>query len=712
MASSEYLIKDHIEERLNSLLAHMTIEEKIGQMNQVHQFGEIGHDAIRKGEIGSVINAKGPLTGSGSSPSANAEHCNALQRIAIQESRLGIPIIYGRDVIHGYRTVFPIPLAQAAAWDPQLVERATSTAAREACTDGIKWTFSPMLDIARDPRWGRIAEGFGEDPYLASILAAAAVRGFQGEDMADGQKLVACAKHFAGYGAAEGGRDYEGVEISTRTMRDIYLKPFHAAVNAGVGTLMSAFHDLNGIPLSANRWLLTDVLRNEWGFKGFVVSDWNAVAELVNHGIAGDLSQAVAKALHAGVDMDMVSESYLHHLASNLEKQPPGELDEAVRRILRIKFLAGLFDQPYVDPERAKVDILTPENRALARRFAQESIILLKNTSNLLPLDGRYHRVAVVGPLVTAQGELFGTWTPDGRVEEATSIMDAFRQSAPANLELSFTDRADQALQYSRSADVAVVIVGEHPMRSGENNNVSSLELPPGQLELVEAIADQGTPIVLVVLAGRPLAINQANRLAAAVLYAWHPGIEGGFALADLIFGSANPCAKLPVTMPRVTGQVPIYYNHKNSGRPAGSGEFSVRYVDLPLGPLYPFGYGLSYTRFDYSDLKVTQPSFKSGTNQFSATITNQGPVAGTEIVQLYVRDLVGSVTRPVKELKGFQKITLQPGEARRVTFDLASGDLAFTGADETSVIEPGEYHVWIGPNSQEGLQGGFTLLG
>jgi beta-glucosidase len=705
--------QEPVEVRIDQLLGQMTLEEKIGQMNQAHQFREAERDAIRQGEVGSILNAAGPLTGLGASPSAKAEVCNECQRLAVTESRLGIPILFGRDVIHGYRTVFPIPLAQAASWNPDLVEQAASVAAREATADGIKWTFAPMVDIARDPRWGRIAEGNGEDPYLGSTLAAASVRGFQGENLADPRRLVACAKHYAGYGAAEGGRDYETAELSVPTLRDVYLPPFRAAVEAGVGTLMAGFQDLAGMPMSCNRWLLTEILRGEWGFRGFVVSDWASVVELVQHGVAEDDAHAAVLAAHAGVDMEMVSGTYLRGIGKGVKAGalPESEIDEAVRRILRVKILAGLFEQPYTDTMRAGAEILAPEHRTLARRAAEECMVLLKNEGGILPLDGRFRRVLVCGPLVHAQGELFGTWAPDGREEEAQSLPEAIRENAPQENQIYFAATADEAVRYAATADVVVFVAGEHPSRSGENSNVSTLDLPPGQREFLETIAGQGKPVALVVLAGRPLAIGREARLAGAVLYAWHPGIEGGAALADLLFGRANPSGRLPVTVPRSVGQVPIYYGHKNSGRPAGQGGFPVRYVDLPHGPLYPFGFGLSYTRFAYLNLEIEKPDFHSGENRIRVEVANSGARAGMEVVQIYVRDLVGSVTRPVKELKGFQKIHLEPGEMRRVEFTLSPEDLAFTGLDGKAAIEPGEFQVWVGPNSAEGLKGAFRLI-
>ena len=697
-----------IEARANALLAQMTVEEKIGQLNQPMLHGMEGLEAIRQGRAGSLINAFGALSGQGFAPASRAEECNALQQAAL-ESRLGIPLLFGRDVIHGARTVFPIPLAQAAAFDPDLVTAANRVAAREASAMGIRWTFAPMLDIARDARWGRIAEGYGEDPYLAARLAEAAVRGFQGEDMSQPDRLVACAKHYAGYGAAEGGRDYENAEISEPTLRDVYLPPYQAAVKAGVGTVMSAFLDVNGIPAAANRHLLTDILRGEWGFAGFVVSDWDAVAELVQHGVAEERAQAAALALHAGVDMDMVSGAYAETLAENLQRGriTRAELDEAVRRVLRIKLRAGLFEHPFTDPDRAARDILTLEARALARQAARQTMVLLKNTDGLLPLQG-FRRILVTGPFAQATVELFGTWTMDGRAEDVAPLYQAFREVAPRDVDLWFSVSPDLALAQAHYADAIVMLVGEHPARSGENANVSDLGLPPGQAEWVAAMAALGKPLVLVVFAGRPLAIAREVALAQAVLYAWHPGLEGAAALAELLFGLASPSARLPVTLPRATGQVPLYYNRKPSGRPlAADGLFRTRYIDGDTAPLFPFGYGLTYTHFTYSDLRLSAPHLRDSL-EISALITNAGARPGTEVVQLYVRDLVGSLTRPVRELKGFARVTLAPGESQRVTFTLREENLAFTRADGTWGAEPGRFRVWIAPHSSAGLEGEF----
>jgi beta-glucosidase len=699
------------ESKINDLLSKMNIAEKVGQLHQYFSFGNFDSDVIRKGKAGSVINAAGALTGQGESRSSSAEVCNDIQKLALDTPH-GIPQLFGRDVIHGYRTVFPIPLAQAASFNPELAEQASSVAALEASATGLKWTFAPMIDIARDARWGRIAEGNGEDPYLGTQMAAAVIKGFQGDDYSAPDKVVACAKHYVGYGSAEGGRDYDAGEISEPTLRDIYLPPFESAVKSGVGTFMSAFLDLNGVPASGNRRLLTDVLRGEWGFDGFVVSDWDSVVELINHGVAEDRADAAAIALHAGVDMEMVSGSYLETLIPSLQsgKVSQEDIDEAVRRILRIKLRAGLFEQPFTDPDRATRDLLRPKSRELARQFARETMVLLKNANGLLPLESNFKKIAVVGPLIHARSELFGSWSPDGRVADVTPLDEAIKQIAPNGVELVFSEHADKAVHISHNADAVVLIVGEYPYRSGENSNVSDLSLPPGQAELVEAVTAWGKPVILVVIAGRPLAITKQVQQVDAVLYAWQPGIEGGAALGEILFGLASPSGRLPVTFPRATGQVPIYYNQKNSGRPIrADGAFKSRYVDIPNAPLYPFGYGLTYTSFEYANLKVSDEIMR-GKIEISADVTNTGQRGGKELAQLYVRDLVGSLTRPVRELKGYQHVMLNPGETRRVTFTLEEEALAFTRADGTKGVEPGNFHVWIAPDSQSGLQGNFRL--
>ncbi len=695
---------------VDHLLSQMTLSEKIGQLNQHLVREDFDPDTIRQGQAGSVINAAGALTGQGFSAARDVEAGNYLQGLAL-ESRLRIPLIFGRDVIHGCRTVFPIPLGQAAAFDPSLSEEAAGIAALEATAEGNKWTFAPMLDIARDPRWGRVAEGNGEDPVLGARLAAALVRGYQGDDMARPDKLVACAKHYVGYGAAEAGRDYDSGEISEPTLRDVYLPPFASAVRAGVGTVMSAFIDLNGVPATANRRLLTDVLRGELGFQGFVVSDWESVGELIQHGVAEDRAHAAQLALHAGVDLDMCSRCYLDTLAGSVQsgRIAPEEIDEAVRRILRIKHRAGLFDLPFIDPERVSRDMLSDRARQVARQFARASMVLLKNEGGLLPLQG-FRNILVAGNFAHAGPEMYGTWTVSGRAEDVTPLDVAFRQVAPKDLALRFEADHDLALQAAAHAEAIVLVLGEHPSRSGENANVSDLGLPPGQAEFVDVMAGLGKPMILVVFAGRPLAITRQLAQAGAVLYAWHPGIEGGAALGEILFGLEAPGGRLPITLPRATGQAPIYYNQKNSGRPlTPDGMFRSRYLDLPAGPLRPFGFGLGYTTFEYAHLQVHRDA-RRGRLEVSADVTNTGSRPGRELVQLYTRDLVGSLTRPVRELKDFQHVDLQPGGTRRVVFTLDDDALAFTRADGSWGVETGRFHVWIAPNSQAGLQGEFSL--
>ncbi len=711
MSPATSLLKPSVEQKINELLSQMTLDEKVGQMNQMSRLEESDISAVRSGNVGSSIFASSAWAGKEVSVSAKAEFANHFQQTAVMESRLKIPILFARDVIHGHRTVFPIPLAQAASWNPDLVEKAYGIAAKEATADGIKWAFSPMLDIARDPRWGRVAEGYGEDPVLCSAMARATVRGFQGTNFSDSDHVAACAKHYVGYGAAEGGRDYDKVEMSTRTLRDVYLPSFHAAVDEGVATIMSAFQDFNGIPVSANRFLLTEILRQEWGFQGLVVSDWGAVAELTVHGIAADRSEAAILSVSAGVDMDMASLAYLEHLSKAVQQCRVNitDIDEAVRRILRVKILCGLFENPYVNTEKAARVMVAPEHRAVARELARQSIVLMKNSRGVLPLNGQFKKIAVMGPLADARSELFGCWTLDGKAEDVNSIASALESSAPNGIEIyPLTGMFDDALALARGADAVVFIAGEHPHRSGEASSISTLDLPAGQREILQVLHDNRIPVILVVIAGRPLAIGKEVALAEAVLYAWHPGIEGGNAIADLIYGRAVPCAKLPISIPRTVGQVPIYYNHKNTGRPPQVGKFFNGYIDLPSEPLFSFGYGLSYTNFAYANIAVSKPS--TDQVEISADITNIGPTAGTEIAQLYIRDLVGSVTRPVKELKGFRRITLSPGQTQRVNFILTPEILSFAGPNDTSIFEKGSFHAWIGPDSTQGLRTDFSF--
>ncbi|HEY0868421.1 MAG TPA: glycoside hydrolase family 3 N-terminal domain-containing protein [Fimbriimonas sp.] len=689
-----------IEERIERLLSQMTLAEKIGQLNQVPNSQNLDHDSIRAGSVGSVLCATNPTAGNVAQERVFASYLNELQHLAVEESRLGIPLLFGRDVIHGHRTVAPIPLGQACAWDPGLVERASADAAREARADGLNWTFTPMLDIARDPRWGRIAEGYGEDPFLASQMARSAVRGLQGSDLSDPQRIAACAKHYVGYGAAEGGRDYNTTEITPATLRNVYLPPFKAAVEAGVASVMSAFHEIGGIPSTANRHLLREVLKNEWGFEGMVVSDWASVDELVQHGVAEDRAQAARLALEAGLDMDMVSEVYIQELASLVERGAVGEelLDDAVRRVLRLKLRLGLFERPYTDEALARTVHLRDDHRRNALELAKASVVLLSNREDLLPLPVRGKTLGVFGSMSDVQSQLFGTWTLDGQKDDVVSIVSAMRERFGR---VEHAVLADDCVSRARFCDVVVAVVGESPGRSGEDNSTQSLELPPGQQTFLEALAAVGKPLVVVVVAGRPLAIEWIMDHADAVVWAFHPGGEGGTAIASILVGESSPSGRLPVTFPRSVGQVPLYYSHKSTGRPDPP---AGRYIDGSDQPLLPFGFGLAYTRFGYSRLEI-----EGGDRlRCAASVRNTGDRPGEEVVQLYVRDLVGSITRPAKELRGFEKVALDPGEEKVVSFELGEEDLGFYLPDERFVVEPGRFLLWIGPNAKEGLEGSF----
>ncbi|HEY8132600.1 MAG TPA: glycoside hydrolase family 3 N-terminal domain-containing protein, partial [Thermoanaerobaculia bacterium] len=603
-----FSVAAYAQQGVEGLLARMTLEEKLGQLTQIVE------DQLPNDLAGSMLNSGG------------AAKTNALQRAALAKSRLKIPLLFGYDVIHGYRTIFPIPLAIASSWDPKLAELSAQVAAREARAAGIRWTFAPMVDIARDARWGRIAEGAGEDPLLGSAMAAAYVRGFQ-------TSILACAKHYAAYGAAEAGRDYNSVELSERTLREVYLPPFRAAVDAGVATLMSAFDSVNGIPATANRHLLDDILRSEWKFKGFVVSDWDAVAELINHGVAANKQDAAIKAITAGVDMDMWDNSYSTLAAAIREgRLPMSVVDRAVRRVLRMKAQAGLFDDPFTNETAAPT-----LDRDAARRVAQRSIVLLKNELDLLPLP-KSSKIAIVGPLADSKVDMLGPWSAQGKAEDAVTPLEAIPH-VPVE-----------------QADVIVAVLGESREMSGEAASRTTIDLPGDQQKLLESLVATGKPVILVVMSGRPLAISWAAEHVPAIVQAWFLGSESGNALADVLFGDINPSGKLPVTAPRATGQVPIYYAHLPTGRPPNvEDKYTSKYLDVPIGPLYPFGFGLSYTKFEYSDIRVD--GFR-----VSATVRNAGNRAGEEIVQMYVADPVASVSRPVKELKGFQRVALKPG--------------------------------------------------
>jgi len=703
------------EQNIDSLLARMTLEEKLGQLNQLsvdNQPSTEQLELVRKGLVGSFLN----LTGAAATRDA--------QHIAVTESRLRIPLIFGHDVIHGYRTIFPIPLGEAASWDPEAVEAAARVAAREAAAAGVHWTFAPMVDIARDPRWGRIAEGSGEDPYLGSAMAAARVRGFQGADPRAPDAVLATVKHFAAYGGAEGGRDYNTVDLSERTLREVYLPPYHAALDAGAATVMTSFNEIGGIPSTASPWLMTTLLRREWGFRGFVVSDWTAVAELLNHGVAGTRADAGKLALEAGVDMDMVSRIYVNDLPALVRagRIPMAVVNEAVRRVLRAKAALGLFDDPYhgATPERERAALLAPEHRQLARRVAEEAIVLLKNDAQLLPLGSRVRTVAVIGLLADDKVSALGSWPGRGDPRDAVTPLEGIKARAGSVSVLyakgcGITDTATagfaDAVAAAKQADVAVLLLGEAGDMSGEAASRANIDLPGVQPQLLEAIHATGTPIVLVVMSGRPLTIPWAAEHVPAIVESWFLGVETGPALAAVLFGDVSPSGKLPATFPRSVGQIPLYYNHKNTGRPTGPDKYTSKYTDLPVTPLFPFGHGLSYTTFGYSDLRLSAPRIApAGTLRVSVTVTNTGAREGAEVVQLYVHDEVASVTRPVRTLAGFRRVSLKPGEARPVDFQLTSKELGLYNKDMKFVVEPGKFRVFVGGSSVGGLEAEFEV--
>lgn len=695
-----------IDERLEDLFARMTLEEKIGQLSQV--FASLDRiDIVReqagRGQIGSRILASNGLAGSAEQHVTDMEEGNEVQRIAVEKSRLGIPLINGRDIIHGHRTIFPIPLAQAASWDPELVEKAASISALEASAYGVHWTFAPMLDIARDPRWGRIIEGFGEDPYLCGELAKASVRGYQGNDMSKSGKIAACGKHFIAYGGAEGGRDYNSSECTDNTLRNVYLPPFKAAIEEGVATIMSGFHEIGGEPVSGSRYLLTDLLKEELGFGGYVISDWASVEYLKTHGVAADDKEAAYIAFDAGVDMDMADFCYMNYIKELLDEGRISQdrLDEAVKRILRIKFELGLFENPYTNTEEHKNVYLLPENVEFSRKLAGESMVLLKNRNNILPLSKDIEKIAVIGPFSNAKRELMGSWVMDGKEEDVVSVVEGVRSMIPEDNIVTSSQQIDEMIMAARQSDVVVLTLGESHKRNGESSNLADIKLPFGQNQLVKAISELGKPIIAVVFAGRPLAITALQKYADAVIYAWHPGIQGGMAVADILFGDVNPSGKLPVTFPRATGQIPIYYNHKINGH--GFDEYydignRPHYEDISGKPLYPFGYGLSYTKFIYDDLKVDKKEIGIDDEiKVSVKVTNTGKYSGEEVVQCYVRDCVASVTRPLRELKGFRKVYLEPGESQVVEFILGKNDLSYYKRNGEFGTDPGEFKVWLG---------------
>lgn len=717
-----------IEQKVDALLSQMTLEEKIGQMNQISSYGNIEDmtELIKKGEIGSILNEVDP------------GRINALQRVAVKESRLGIPLLMARDVIHGFKTIFPIPLGQAASFDPQVAEDGARVAAIEASSVGIRWTFSPMIDVARDPRWGRIAEGCGEDTYLTSVMGAAMVKGYQGDSLNDPTAIAACPKHFVGYGAAEGGRDYNSTFIPERRLRNVYLPPFEAAAKAGAATFMTSFNDNDGIPSTGNTFILRNVLREEWGFDGIVVTDWASAAEMMNHGFAADEKEVAMKAVNAGVDMEMVSYTFVKELPRLVKegKVQEATIDNAVRNILRIKYRLGLFDQPYVDEN--KQVMYAPAHLDAARRAAVESAILLKNEKQVLPLGNAIKTVAVIGPMADAPYEQMGTWVFDGEKSHTVTPLAAIRKQFGDKLQILYepglsysrdrnTSDIAKAVSAASRADVILAFVGEEAILSGEAHCLADLNLQGAQSELIEAVAKTGKPLVTVVMAGRPLTIGKETELSDAVLYMFHPGTMGGPALADLLWGKAVPSGKTPVTFPKMVGQIPVYYAHNNTGRPATkketllddiqveAGQTSLGctsfYMDAGFDPLFPFGYGLSYTTFAYSNIRLSATELKKD-DVLTVTfdLENTGNYEGTEIAQLYVQDKVGSVTRPVKELKRFSRITLKPGEKKNVSFELPVSELAFWNIDMKHVVEAGDFNLWVAPDSQSGSPISFKV--
>ncbi|WP_321290714.1 glycoside hydrolase family 3 N-terminal domain-containing protein [uncultured Sunxiuqinia sp.] len=722
---------EQTEKKIEELISKMTLDEKLGQMAQFDP-GQFGSDektkqAIKDGKVGSILNLVG------------AKRINELQRVAVEESRLGIPIIIGRDVIHGYRTITPIPLGMAASWNAELTTRTMTVAAEEAAAEGIHWTFAPMIDVSRDPRWGRIAESCGEDTYLSSVMAKAMVQGFQGDDLSDPKTIAACAKHYVGYGAAEGGRDYNTTYIPVNQLRNDYLPPFKAATDAGVATFMSGFNDLNGVPVSGNEFTLKTILREEWGFDGMVVSDWASIAEMIAHGYAKDTKEAGYKALRAGVDMEMVSRCYLDNVQELLDegKIEMATIDKYVGNILRVKFRLGLFDHPYTDETLAEKTILSEEHKEIAKEAASESFVLLQNKNEILPLSNEISSVAVIGPLADAPHDQMGTWVFDGKKENTvtpyaalTKMLGASKVNFAKGLETSRTKSTEgfaAAVDAAEKSDVVLLFLGEESILSGEAHSLADLNLRGAQSQLLNAMKETGKPVVLVIMAGRQLTIEDALGKADAILYAWAPGTMGGPALAEMIFGETVPSGKLPVTFPKTVGQIPIYYNHKNTGRPANydnwthidkipveAGQTSLgntsHYLDAGFEPLFPFGYGLSYTTFDYSDLELSSKTMEvDGSIIVSVSLKNTGKYEGSEVVQLYVRDRFGSLTRPVKQLKGYKKVSLKPDETKQVTLTLSAKDLEFfNGIDY--VIEPGDFDIWVGTSSKEGLHDEFSI--
>jgi beta-glucosidase len=736
--------KDPYADKVDSVLNLMTLQEKIGQLNLPSAGDFVTGQAqssdiakkIEQGLVGGLFNIK------------TVAKIKEVQRIAVEKSRLKIPLLFGMDVIHGYETVFPIPLGLSCTWDMKLIERSARIAAQEASADGICWTFSPMVDIARDARWGRIAEGSGEDPYLGSLIAQAMVRGYQGDNYSSNSSIMACVKHYALYGAAEAGRDYNTTDMSRVRMYNEYFPPYKAAVEAGAGSMMASFNEIDGVPATANKWLLTDVLRDQWGFNGFVVSDYTGILEMVDHGYGEDLKDVSAKALKAGLDMDMVAEGFLKTVEESLKegKVTEEDINKACARILRAKFQLGLFANPYkyCDEERAKTEVFTQANRDEARSIAAQSFVLLKNDKNILPLK-KSGTIALIGPLADAKENMPGTWSVAAKFDKAISLRAGLEKALGGSAKIVYAKGAnidedstfekhatmfgkamgrdkrsaaairEEALKIARGADVIVAALGEASEMSGEASSRSNIEIPATQKELLKALIATGKPVVLVLFTGRPLAIKWESENVPSILNVWFGGSEAGDAIADVLFGDVNPSGKLTTTFPQNVGQVPMYYGQKNTGRPLAQGQwfqkFRSNYLDVSNDPVYPFGYGLSYTSFNYSDITLDKTEMTgSDSLKVSIEVSNTGSRDGSEVVQLYIRDLVGSVTRPVKELKAFNKVTIKAGEKETVTFTLSTKDLSFYKGDLSFGYEPGKFHVFVGGNSRDVKQAEFVV--
>ncbi|URN92694.1 MAG: beta-glucosidase BglX [Candidatus Pristimantibacillus lignocellulolyticus] len=723
MVAKKNLFSLEIKEKVQSLISQMTIEEKVGQMSQFDwgfhainpdaggEINEIMKDLLNKGMLGSLFNLSG------------VEQSNTIQQQSIERSRLGIPMIVGRDVIHGYRSVFPIPLAQSASWNPDLIRRTAEVASKEAASDGISWVFAPMIDITRDPRWGRIAETMGEDPHLSEIMAEAWVDGTEVQDSTNESLSVAsCPKHYAGYGFAESGRDYNTVDVSDRVLREVILPPFRKAVEAGALSIMASFNEMNGIPACANRYLLTTILREEWGFEGVLVSDYNALGELITHGVAKDAEEACEIAIKAGTDMDMHSGIYYKYLPKLVKEGRIEEslIDSAVGRILALKMKLGLFDNAQVNPALNENIILSEEHVSLAREAARESIVLLKNDNRTLPLTKQLKTLAVIGPLATNTTDPLGCWAADGNPDDVVSLLDGIKAKISPDTELLYAEGCgiesevengfEQALAAVAKADVTIIAVGEGKTMSGEGNSRSELDLPGKQRKLVEEAIKLGKPVIVVLFNGRPLTTVWLDETATAIVEAWHLGIQSGNAIADVLFGDYNPSGKLTATFPQSVGQIPLYYYRKNTGRPPG-GVYSSRYIDAPVQALYPFGYGLSYTDFEYSNLVLSSTHISNSDSvSVSVDVKNTGNYSGEEVVQLYIRDVAASVTQPLKKLKGFTKVSLAVGEMKTVTFTVSPSDLSIIAADNNLTVEAGSFQVIVGPNSEAGLIGEIVV--